>query len=314
MDRRLSVDLLKILLALMVVGIHANPFKPFGHDAIVLTGQGLYRISVPAFFVINGYFFHDLARAGGTWRYVRRLLILWALWTALYAPAWWGILDAPDPWRPVRILLTGWWHLWYLPGLALAAAAVGLLRNRGTAGLAALMVVTFLAGNAVVYGLAFKWIDLRGSDFGDPTSLHRNWLLLGLPFVLAGFLIRRHDLPARLGLRLSALAAVAGIALVMAESLALDRLAPGGVGHDNLMALGLASPAVVLLALQFTRPSPRRDLGTYANGLFFIHVAFVVIGFRHLDWDSPAVFALAVAGSVAATWALTRTGLARRLL
>lgn len=314
MDRKLSVDILKILMAVMVVGIHANPLKPLGHDAIMLSGGGLYRLAVPVFFVINGYFLEPVLRGGGAGRYVRRILLLYLIWTALYLPAWYGILKSPDLWPPLRMLLVGWWQLWYLPGLALAAALVALVRNWSAPWLLAAMGGSFLAGVAIVYGIAFDLLHPNKALIGDATILHRNGLFMGFPFVLAGCLIRRHALDTRFGLPLLAALAVLGVALVMGESLALDRLAPKGAGHDNLLALGLASPALLLLALKFPRQSASKTLGTYSSGIYFIHVAFCVIGFRYTGLGSFWIFWMAVAGSVAVTWALIRSGLSRRLL
>ena len=81
-----------------------------------------------------------------------------------------------------------------------------------------------------------------------------------------------------------------------------------------MLTLGLASPAAVLFALKFQWQSRSQTLGTYANGLFFIHVAFCVIGFRHTDLPRFWIFAMAVSGSLGVTWALIRSGLSRKLL
>lgn len=314
MDRRLSVDLLKVIMAIMVVGIHANPLKALGHDAIILSGGGLYRLAVPVFFVINGYFFEPVAQRGGVGRYIKRLLLLYVIWTALYLPAWYGVLKSPEVWPPIRMLLVGWWQLWYLPGLALAAALAYLVRDWPTPRLIAAMGLTFLAGTGIVYGIAFDLIHPSKALIGDATILHRNGLFMGFPFLMAGFLIRRHRLDEHLGLPLLVGLVVLGVALVLGESLALDRLAPKGAGHDNLLALGLASPALVLLALKFPRQSAAKSLGTYSSGIYFIHVAFCVIGFRYTGLTSFWIFCMAVAGSVAVTWALIRSGLSRKLL
>lgn len=315
MDRRLSVDLLKICLAVMVVGIHANPLKGLFPDVVHYTGQGLYRLGVPTFFVINGYFYAQTALSGGAGRYIRHVLFLFAAWTLLYLPAWEGILHSANPWTPLRVLLTGWWHLWYLQALAIAALIIFWVRNWRTPALVALMVATWAAGVAIVYGMAFDRLgDVKAMISADPTSVHRNALFLGLPYMLAGFLIRRHGIAGKLGLPLAAGLAAAGGVGVLTESVWLAHEAPKGVGHDNLIALGLAAPAAFLLAMEFPAQAKSRNLGTYANGIYFLHVAFCVIGFRYLKWPSLLIYLMAVAGSVAVTWAMIRTGLARRLL
>lgn len=314
MDRRLSVDLLKILLAVMVVGIHANPVKPLGHDAVLLTGQGLYRLSVPTFFVINGYFLQPVTRAGGTGRYVRRLLWLWALWTALYLPGWWGLFGSPELGQAVQTLLIGWWHLWYLPALAMAAVMAALVQGWSLRAQLALMAVTFGLGLGLVYGSALGIVVRPAWFLADSAAMWRNGVLMGFPFLMAGWLIRQTGFGTRWSTATVAILAALGVLGVLVETLALDRLFSHGVSHDMMLSLALACPALLLLALRFAHQSRNRNLGTYANGIYFLHVAFVILCIRTTDLPRPPIYAIAVLGSVAATWGLIRTGLARRLL
>lgn len=314
MTRNISVDLLKIVMALFVVGVHVNPLELLGPDATVFLGGGLFRVAVPVFFVINGYFFEPVARSGGTRRYVLRLLGLYAIWTLIYLPAWRGVIDNSEPWPLLRILVMGWWQLWYLPALALAAMLAAAVRDWPLHIVLGLMAVCFLAGVGITYAIAFDLIHPSRSYFGDATVLHRNGLFTGFPFVMAGVLIRRHRLDQRLNLRLLTGLAAAALLLVLLESASLHLLAPRGVNHDNLLALALACPLLVLLVLNVPRQGRTQTLGTYANGLFFVHVAFVVIGFRHSGLPDAGIYLLAVLGSLAVTWGLIRSGLARHLL
>lgn len=314
MDRRLSVDLLKILLAVMVVGIHANPVKPFGHDAVLLTGQGLYRLSVPTFFVINGYFLYPVTLAGGTGRYVRRLLWLWAIWTALYLPGWWGLTHSADRGMALQSILIGWWHLWYLPALAIAALMAALVRTWSVRAQAAAMVATFGGSLALIYAAAMGYSVRPAWFLADSAAMWRNGVLMGFPFVMAGWLIRRTGWGT--GWQTATVATLAGLGVlgVLVETVAMDRLLPRGVSHDVMFSLALACPALLLLALRFARQSRSHNLGTYANGIYFLHVAFVILCIRTTDLPRPPIYAIAVLGSVAVTWGLIRSGLARRLL
>ena len=228
MDRKLSIDLLKIVMALFVVGIHVNPFAAFGPDTNILLGGGLYRIAVPVFFVVNGYFLESLARAGGTQRYVLRVLGLYAIWTALYLPAWYGVIANPEPWPLLRTLVMGWWQLWYLPGLALAAVLAALVRDLPLQRLILVMALALLAGVAITYAMAFDLIHPSKRYFGDATVLHRNGLFVGFPFLMSGMLIRQYRLEDRYSLRFLAALAGFGLILVLAESLFLFLVAPKG--------------------------------------------------------------------------------------
>ena len=313
-DRSRAIDALKLALAFMVVGIHANPFAPLGRTAILLTGDGLFRLGVPIFLLFNGYFLQAAVERARGWAYVQRAGQLYALWMLLYLPIYWPMLLAHSALQNLRSALFGYWHLWYLAGMVMAAALIVGVAAWSSRVLAWLAALTFFAGIAVTYGIAWNLIAPNKLIFSDPLLANRNPLLLCLPFMLVGFLIRREGIAARLRVGWLQLAAGIGVALVLVESLALARFAPKGVGHDTLLALGLAAPALMLLALKGSTLVADRRLGDYASGIYFIHVAFCAVLFRYSALPRPAIYLLAVAGSILLTWAIRRAGLARRLL
>ena len=59
MGRNLSIDVLKIILAIFVVFLHMNFLKETYPLMSFLLVNGIFRIAVPVFLVITGfYFFH----------------------------------------------------------------------------------------------------------------------------------------------------------------------------------------------------------------------------------------------------------------
>ena len=58
MERNISLDLLKLGMAFMVVGIHAGFMADINPLVKYLTVDGLFRIAVPVFLIINGFFFY----------------------------------------------------------------------------------------------------------------------------------------------------------------------------------------------------------------------------------------------------------------
>ena len=120
--RNRAVDTLKLVLAFMVVGIHANPFAPWGRTAILLTGDGLFRLGVPIFLLFNGYFLHAAVINRRGWAYVKHAGTLYVLWMLIYLPLYWPLLVARGLGANLRTLLFGYWHLWYLAGMVMAAA------------------------------------------------------------------------------------------------------------------------------------------------------------------------------------------------
>lgn len=307
--RSRALDLLKIAMAIAVVGIHANPVAPLGRTAILLTGDGLFRIAVPVFLVINGYFFAQLAEGAPMRAWLKRLGFLYVAWMVLYLPVSWRSFEAQPLTGILRDAVLGYWHLWYLSGTFLAGALVILMRGWGTRALVLVMLTSFGCGLAITW--AISWGGIEGKIW-----YHRNGLFLCLPFFLAGLLIRRHDLAARFSLPALGLMAGLGVVAVLAESLLLSALAPHGVAHDNLLSLALAAPALVMLALRLPLGTAGRELGQYANGIYFTHVAPCALLFRYFreDLSRPVIFALTLGSALVMTWGLIRSGLARRLL
>lgn len=312
--RSRAVDVLKLSLAFMVVGIHANPFAPLGRTAILLTGDGLFRLGVPIFLLFNGYFLHAAVTRQRGWGYVKHAAQLYVLWMLLYLPLYWPVLAARGPWQNLRTLLFGYWHLWYLAGMVMAAALIVAIAHWSSRALFWVMAASFLGGLGVTYGMAFDLIAPNKLIFSDPLLANRNPLLLCLPYMLAGFLIAREAVADRLRIGWLQLAAALGVALVLAESLLLARFAIKGVAHDNMIALGLAAPALMLLALKIPGTLASRAVSDYASGIYFIHVAFCAVLFRFSDLGRPLIYLSAVAGSVLLVWGIRRAGLARRML
>lgn len=311
--RSLSIDLLKLSLAVCVVFIHVNPAGDLAGPWANLTGNGLYRLAVPAFFLLGGYHFAPAALAGRGRAYMVRMLGLYALWMALYLPFWIDLI-APERWlRNLLMLAFGWWHLWYLIATALAAGLTALMARLSTRSLLGLALGLGLIGIAMVYGLA---LGLYRSDWlfpGPAYWLHRNAAFLGLPFFLAGFLIRREGWQDHLPKGLLLLILALGLPLLLAEAALLQHLAGGAISADNLLTPLILSPALVLLALQHSRPAPGRWIGTLSAGLFFLHVAILVPLLKWTDLPLTAVAALTLAGSILLTLGLIGTGLDRRL-
>ena len=316
--RSRAIDLLKLALALMVVGIHANPFRELGRTALLLTGEGIYRLGVPVFLLFNGYFLQAALNKGRGWSYVKRAVTLYVIWMALYLPVYWTALVAQNWWQNLRMMLFGYWHLWYLAGMALAAAIIVPIGQWPVWRLAALAVLSLGFGLVLFYGQSWDLIHIDSDWWQDPLPAHRNALTLCLPYLLIGALIYRLDLASTLPRGPVLAVAALGLVLVPLESVLVGWTAPRGFPHDTMLSLVIAAPALMIAALQWPGAVADRRIGDYASGIYFVHVAFVAMLLRHTFLTAPeyrpAVWSIAVLGSCLVVWALRRTGLARQLL
>ena len=206
------------------------------------------RFAVPFFFLCSGYFLQPKLSSGAplgvALRYCRPLLILWLVWSLLYAVipfdpigAWqYGYLESMAlQWQMLLSdPLNQWWvggmvHLWFLPALMLAVLILALCQQVRRPGLA-------LALGATLYLLA-----LLGGSYGKPVLgaewavITRNGPFFSLLFVALGFMIRQHHwrLSSALALRLL----VVGMLGYLLEGLLLKQLWEIPFGrHDFLLS------------------------------------------------------------------------------
>lgn len=62
--RNVSLDLLKLLMAIMVVALHANFLQEYSLLGSYLLVNGLFRVAVPIFLIINGFYFFNVLIQG----------------------------------------------------------------------------------------------------------------------------------------------------------------------------------------------------------------------------------------------------------
>lgn len=274
--RNVSLDMFKVLLACMVVGIHGFFLVDVSPLLAFLTEDGLFRIAVPIFFMINGYYFHTVCDEGRARRWFVRIGILYAFWMLFYAYFWSGqihrTLDL------LAILFVGYWHLWYLAGALGAAAMLLMLKRFRERYVILLMLLLFATGVAIQYLGNYHVFEGSAADtWFNRLPVHRNFLFFAFPFFYLGYLFRRHDLKDRLSFAAVATGAAAGLLLLGAESL-LNFYAPAREGgFDNYAALLIAAPALFLLVVKTPIVGNSRTLALLANGIYFIHVLVIIV-------------------------------------
>jgi peptidoglycan/LPS O-acetylase OafA/YrhL len=187
MSRNLANDILKLILAVMVVGLHANLFVEMSPLANQLLVNGLFRIAVPTFFVINGYYLSGMMTDTKSFlSWAKRIALAYAFWMLVYAPFYFpfhetSLFSALD--KLSRYLVFGYYHLWYLCGLLYAVALLYILRNKSEGMLAITAVALFLVGVFIQYYIYYARVSL-------PYFAYRHFLFFAFPMVAGGYLIR----------------------------------------------------------------------------------------------------------------------------
>ena len=168
--RNTSLDLLKILLAIFVVLLHCNFLFDYNQKISYFIVEGLCRVAVPTFFVINGYFFRY---AKNKKKWAKRVFILYSVWMFIYLLLWFK----PDVKSVISTFFIGYHHLWYIKAMLLCGVFMICIDKIKSKFKLVLAILLFLIGVLIQYLLNFN--ILKFDEFNsamDTTFIHRNFL------------------------------------------------------------------------------------------------------------------------------------------
>lgn len=258
MERNIIIDYFKIFLSFLVILIHLDPLM-MGSEVTCLVrseiSDGVARIAVPCFFVINGYF---ISRKINNWKsvvkQVKRLSIVYFVWVFIYVSFFStiGTLNIrPDITRNllIRIIIFGFDHLWYIHSLILGlillyilGAKTSLLKKYSTQIL--IVLVLFLGGyliqqeniNSVIRNLGY----------------YRNALFFALPFLILGKMIRENEhILVKIRLWIILVVIVIGLGTLLSECyLVLEK---GYLFIDIYLSLVFLCPFIIILVLKYSK-------------------------------------------------------------
>lgn len=240
-----GLEVLKLIMSLMVVGIHTSPFASLP-TLNALTANGVFRIAVPVFFLMNGYFLSLERERFLPW--LRRIVVLYLLLSLLFAPFWLDLRSPADALLSVLLsLATGWHHLWYLAALILAATIAYL----GRAHLRWLLPVSLLL---FVVGVALQAVALCNGNalaarLHGQFDVYRNGITVALPFLLMGMALRQRAAALPVASARLWLALLLALLVLLAEILLWHRLW-GAQTRDLYLSLMVVAPLLFLVARQ----------------------------------------------------------------
>ncbi|RXR17712.1 acyltransferase [Flavobacterium amnicola] len=193
--RNNNLDILKIVLAFLVVALHIFPVAKMEGIVGLISyeiASGITRIAVPTFFLISGYFLRNkIEDKVYLWKYARRILLLYVVWQLIYLPDLIRFYNLKrfSSFDAVLKVVYGYWHLWYLLASVLAVGLLYVSRNL-TLKLKSVVIVLFLSigyGYQMAYQSNFVH-DLNGQFLYEIIGTTRNFLFFAFPMLLLGTL------------------------------------------------------------------------------------------------------------------------------
>lgn len=298
-SRNISLDILKIVMAMMVVAIHTTFLYDISEIASAITVDGIFRIAVPMFLLINGFYFFDCERRKSELTWLYRVTILYIIWMIIYSPFWFdsGPLDLSWVKRFINQVVLGFFHLWYISGMIFAAIFLMTLRRLNTNFILIAIGISFFSGVLIQY--IGNYHLFRGTEIDILTNkhwYHRNGLFLAFPFFAIGYLIRKHNIEKRLSIKWTRLIFAIGFICLLFETLMNYHYGTLKEGIDNIISTIIICPALLILFLRYEVLGKSKNLALIASSIYFTHVAVWILGNQYLQLSNTTntAFVLAV--------------------
>lgn len=277
LNRNIALDILKLTMSFMVVGLHTrflSETSPLGES---VTTNGLFRIAVPIFLLISGFYFFSVVTKNAQLNWFKRIALLYTVWMLFYIYFWFFI---PNSFSGVINLIfqifIGYQHLWYISGMLGAAAILLLVRHLPSKILGASILGTFLTGVFLQYCLKYDWVqEFTRYPVLDNDWLHRNFIFFSYPFFGLGYLIHKHSLHRRIPLHIAIILSVTGLILLLGESSLNFFHQKRGGGFDNFLSLLWICPSIFILFTKATVVGKSKQIAQYSSAIYFVHLLFL---------------------------------------
>lgn len=274
-ERNITLDYFKILLSILVIIIHlplldiqvSSSF--FGENSLlysiaIFISFGLTKIAVPSFFIINGYFL-DFTDQQKVIKYIIKMIKIYIVWTLFYLP--FLIEKASLSMYPI-LLTMGYYHLWYLPALIGAVICIFFIKKHIHNKVLIFVFAVLLFGIGYYIQQTNPYSNLR-------IFMYRNFLFMGIPFVLLGNIIKGFDFSQYR--RLITITAIISLLALFFES--SFYIYTYGVMPNIYISLIVTCPLLMIFVLQRSKKKVtlNEDIGQLSSAIFFIHPAILFL-------------------------------------
>ena len=260
----------------MVVGIHAEFLRDINVAWSYFTAFGIFRIAVPVFLLISGFYFYQTLESNNTALWFKRCLMLYCFWMLIYSVFWFKPAGLSLKMFLLQ-LVVGYYHLWYVAGMIGAALMLVIIRRFNSPTLIFICIATYLMGVIIQYAGNYHVVDnARVDNIININFVHRNALFFSLPFFCIGYLIHKHNIHKLISFTAAKVLTALGIALLSVE-IYFNYIAPGrDGGFDNFFSLIILCPSLFILFMHINLFSNTKSIALYATAIYFVHPLFLL--------------------------------------
>ncbi|MCH2195250.1 acyltransferase [Kordia sp.] len=278
-SRNILLDFFKVIAAVLVIAAHCGFLFDYNKMAYHITCNGVFRITIPLFFTVNGFFLYTVFQNDLIKTWIKRIGLLYVIWMLIFS-YYWIIPVYENPLRMIPTVLFGFNHLWYLAALFLGGFLLYKLRKLSNTVLLSIAVVVYCIGYTIQTLSNFDVITspsilVKLIDF---PPIHRNFAFFALPFLSIGYVIRRTNFHLKLSKTQTITLLTICFAFLITES-TLNYLVNSDGSFNMSISFLLAGPILLIAAFSFkvTSRVNSKLLSSYSIALYLTHPLIIIL-------------------------------------
>lgn len=304
--RNILLDILKVIAATLVISTHCRVLLDYNQFAYHITNNHFFRITIPFFFCINGFYLYTVFQKKNIRVWIKRVGILYIIWMLIFSYFW----ITPVLEQPLKIISTfffGFTHLWYLAALFLGGLLLYVFRKYSN---------TFLLTSAfILYFIGFTIQTLSNyNTITEPlllvklinySPIYRNFLFFGFPFLSIGYVIHRSKFHLKIKKSVVLLLLICSFLLLLLEGFLSYNIYTEGTFNMSASFLFIG-PILLITAFTFTVKSNinSKKLSNFAIALYLVHPLILVLIYHFFTLDSALLTVITVLLSGIASYLL----------
>ncbi|USA46496.1 acyltransferase [Acinetobacter sp. C26M] len=289
MTRNAAIDILKLCLSFLVVMLHCSLFKDINTSLYYLTVNGLFRIAVPLFLIITGYYFFYIDDFKKLIHWGRRILILYLIWMLFYISFW---FSSSSLLANIKSLFWGYFVLWYLIGTFFGGLLVYLIRNRSWAFQLGSALLCFFIGYIIQTSGNLHSFPKELDSFLNNSRNYRNFFMMCFPFMMIGFGINKYKLDRKININLYMILFL--MLLLLIESFVNYYFVNNKEALDLLIMLLLVSPAILIFTLNKKVYNQSKNLAALSTAVYLIHPIVMYELAKTIESNSTIIYTIIV--------------------
>jgi surface polysaccharide O-acyltransferase-like enzyme len=248
-QRNKLLDIFKVIAAILVIGLHCRVFYDINLYLYQITANGLFKIVLPLFLCINGYFLSFIFKKNTFRKWLKRIITLYLVWTIIYSFFWFKPFSV---FKTIQVIFFGFNHLWYLASLVFGAIVLYIFRNLKTLTLIFILLTLYFIGLTLQYLSLSNLIESTTIfyKFLNYPPFYRNFIFYSFPFLTIGFLLNREQAINKLHKHKITLLLLAGITFTILESLVYKFFYTSEIVINMHLCYLLLGPALLIFALK----------------------------------------------------------------